>query len=1133
MTSVRAVSGEGNIGTVRRGAILAVVVVGYFLLAVASLALSRVFGSIASIWTATAFAAVVLWRNPGVSTRSAALGIAVAGLLANLAMGLPIGMAAGLAVVDGLEIAAALFGLSWLAEPRLDRSISVFLSSLVIVGMGAAAVGAGVGGAFVAWTIGADVAEIAKSWWLGNALGAALVMPIGASVSRRRLDDIWNGRALVEAVGLVIGESIAVWISVTRIGQTNVLLALPVLLAAVRLNPLAAAILGSATATSVIGSSLLGLTMVMPGGGHASFNGPWSAAGVLLPYCIALLIDELSRERERLAASERHFRVVMDCSPFGMALLDLDGRCYAVNRALCDYLGYQPGDLIGRRPAEITHGDDRGRVADRMRRLLAGEIDDYSLEKQFLHKDGTPKWTFIAVSLVRDDKTGAPLYMIAQMQDLTARRAAEAALEESESRWNFALESAGQGVWDHDYKRRETFWSPMWSRMLGYEPGEISSDADAWLALVHPRDLPHLRHQEQLHLVGESAQFECEFRMRHKDGRWVWILDRGKVIARDADGSPLRMIGTHTDITEHRVLNVALEEEKERLRITLHSIGDGVICTDSSGFVTFINPIAEQLTGWTAAAALGRPVEIVFRLVDEVTGQLLDCAVGQCLSRLARVSRDEGVLLVGREGARVDVKASASPVRTPSGETLGSVLVFQDVTRARTLQKELAQMASHDALTGLKNRSSFEVTLTEHCARAGADNRGHALCFVDLDRFKIINDTAGHAAGDVLLREIGRVIREHMRHDDLIARLGGDEFGILLVDCDLEEAKDIAERLLDRIGRVRFSWDGRVYEIGASIGIARLDGETPLAADVMSRADVACYAAKAGGRNRVSIYHASEGDARRHHSELHTAAGIRAALDADRFVVHAQEIADLRPAGHLHRHCELLVRMIDDGGNLLSPGAFIPAAERYGLMAAIDRWVIHRVLHTHAREILAVPRLTVSINLSANSLEDSSLLDFLAAELKRSVLPPHRIRFEITETSLINNLTNAARLVADLRAAGYAIMLDDFGAGVSSFAYLEHFPADFLKIDGGFVRKMKDNPIDRAIVESINDVGHKIGAVTVAEFVEDAETLEILREIGLDMAQGYHIARPVPLEDLLRDYRAADAALAGTTRVSA
>jgi diguanylate cyclase (GGDEF)-like protein/PAS domain S-box-containing protein len=1104
----------------------AVLAAGFFVLALVGLGMSRTYGDFAAFWPASSFVVVTLWRNPAIAVLPTFAAVWVAGFAAMSLLGTSPELAGALACIDLVEIWLGLVGLRWLGERRIDRSIVVFLGALVIVGMAAPLVSASLGSAAIWWKTGADPGTVWATWWWGNVLGTAMVLPVAASATRRRIAEILEGRALLEAVALTVAAGFAILITATHIGQPNVLMTVPVFIAAIRLNPLAAGVLGSATVVSIVGATLLGYVVPPPAVGLDDVVGPWSSAIVLLPYAIALLIDELAHERERLAASEHHFRVAMDRSPFGMVLLDINGRCYAVNRALGDFLGYEPDDLIGHSPAEFTVGDDRGRVAERMKRLLAGEIDEYALEKQFFHKNGRPVWTFIAVSLVRDEKTGAPLYMIAQMQDISARKAAEAALEKSESRWNFALESAGQGVWDYDYERRTTFYSPMWARMLGYEPDDISTEADAWLALVHPHDLPNLLHQEQIHLSGETEQFECEFRMRHKDGHWLWILDRGKVLARDDAGRPLRMIGTHTDITEHRQLNGALEEEKERLRITLHSIGDGVICTDAAGLVTFMNPIAEQLTGWTAAAALQRPVDRVFHIVDERDDNPVEGTVAQCLSRLDRVSRDEGVLLVGRDGARVDVKASASPVHTPSGEVLGAVLVFQDVTRARTLQKELAQIARHDALTGLPNRAAFEHALAEICALPVDDGGGHALCFLDLDRFKIVNDTAGHAAGDALLREVGRVIREQMRRQDRIARLGGDEFGILLTDCSEDDARRIAERLLERISRVRFSWDGRVYEVGASIGIARIDGDTPLAADVMSRADVACYAAKAAGRNRVSVYHPSEGDARRHHNELHTAAGIRAALDEDRFVVHAQEILDLRPAGHLQRHCELLVRMRDEDGTLLSPGAFIPAAERYGLMASVDRWVIRRVLHTFGPAILAVPRLAVSINLSANSLEDPGLVDFLADELEHSVLPPHRLRFEITETSLINNLTNAAKLVANLRAAGYAIMLDDFGAGVSSFAYLEHFPADYLKIDGGFVRKMKENPVDRAIVESINDIGHKIGAVTVAEFVEDEETLTILREIGLDMAQGFHVAKPIPLETLLLDCSEADAELA-------
>lgn len=1107
---------------------LTALVVGHFLLCLFARQFEHLPGDIAGLRPATGFAVALLWRLSPSCLLPGLLGVFVTASAVEVVGGLPLALALAHGALAGAVVASGLLVLDamW-PQDRGHTPQSVFLAILA-VGVVVPLAGVALGVLAIDGLFGRSPDGHWNRWLTGEMAGAALVLPIVVSLRRSELRALFVGRAALEMAQVAVATAVALVGTVAWIGRPNVLLIVPMVWAAFRLGPLAVALLGAGLVATVQIAFLAGWIGLAVGAPPGFGLGPWSILGVLLPYGMALLLADQRRERDRLAVSERYFRDAMHHSPFGMALLDVTGRCFAANRALGDMLGYAPEELIGRTPADITAGDDRSEVLPRIARLVSGEIDEYALEKQFRRKDGTPVWVFIAVSVMRDEETGEPLHLIAQMKDIEVRRRAEMALEKSESRWNFALESAGQGVWDYDYRSRETFYSPVWSRMLGYEPGELSGESDAWLALVHPYDLPRLLRHEQQHLAGETEQFECEFRMRHKDGRWLWILDRGKVIERDAEGRPVRMIGTHTDITEHRRLTEALQEEKERLRITLHSIGDGVVCTDAEGRVTFMNPIAETLTGWTAASALGRLCDTVFEVVQEGTDQPAVSAVTACLAGLERVSHDEGLVLVGRHGARIDVEASASPVRKASGELIGTVLVFQDVTRARTLQKELAQLATHDALTGLQNRSAFEHALAEHCGRAVSDGSGHALCFVDLDRFKIINDTAGHAAGDALLREIGRLIRDHMRRHDLVARLGGDEFGILLTHCSIVDAQRIADRLLERIGRVRFSWDGRVYEIGASIGIARLDADTPLAADVMSRADVACYAAKAAGRNRVSVYHPSEGDARRHHTELHTAAGIRAALDADRFVVYAQEIRDLRPAGHLQRHAELLVRMRDEDGSLKPPGAFIPAAERYGLMAAIDRWMIRRVLHVYDRAVLAVPRLSVSINLSANSLEDPTLVDFLAAELQRSALPPHRLRFEITETSLINNITHAGRLVEDLRAAGYAIMLDDFGAGVSSFAYLEHFPADYIKIDGGFVRKLKTHSVDRAIVESINDIGHKLGAVTVAEFVEDEETVGLLAEIGVDMAQGYHIARPEPIETLLARLAAETAPAVGT-----
>jgi diguanylate cyclase (GGDEF)-like protein/PAS domain S-box-containing protein len=1067
------------------------------------------------VWPSLAFVVCMLWRLPR-SRIPVQFGAAfVAGVVARLwTDGAFVGALASQVVESG-EILIALVLLRRLVPSRLDGRVIDFVTAFVIVGLAVPLAAAPIQAAIHRLSHGGGLFDWNLRLLVGQACGAALILPVVSSLSRAEVKRLFAGRAATETVLLVAFAAAIAWLSVAALHQPTVLAVVPPLLAAARLGRFAAAAVALGEISAMVVAAHLGLIApVGPSSSRGVLLAPWVLVTALLPYGIAVLLDDLRRERERIAAREEHFREALHHSPFGTALVDNSGRCFSVNRAFCDFLGYSAGEMIGRRPIEMLFGDEREAVDARFAEIVAGERDGYSVEVPLRHHDGAFCWAAVAASAVRDEATGRSLYLVVQLQDIGARRATERALAESESRWEFALESAGQGVWDHDYAKGRTFYSSVWSRMLGYEPGELPTETDAWLSLVHPHDLPRVLQQEHLHLEGQTRQFECEFRMRHKDGRWIWILDRGKLIARDEAGRPLRMIGTHTDITENRQLTDALQQEKERLRITLQSIGDGVVCTDAHGCVTFVNPIAETLTGWSAAAAMGRPVSLVFRVVDESTDEPVGCIVADCLASLDRIAHDEGVVLVGRTGGRVDVKASASPVRRPNGELIGVVLVFQDVTRARILQRELHEMATRDALTGLLNRTSFERRLEAHCQTLD-DGRCHTLLFLDLDRFKIINDTAGHAAGDALLREVGHRIVEQMRRSDVVARLGGDEFGVLLLDRTIGEAERCAEQLLERIGRTRFTWTGRIYEIGASIGLAPIEGEAPLAADVMSRADVACYAAKAAGRNRVSVYHAAEGDARRHHHELYTAAGIRAALENGRFAVFAQPIVDLRPAGGLFRHAELLVRMIDENGTVLSPGAFIPAAERYGLMGAIDRWMIQQVLRHYDRAIAAVPRFAVSINLSANSLEDPGLLAFLATELERSSLQPHRIHFEITETSLINNLTHAGRLVENLRAAGYAILLDDFGAGVSSFAYLERFPVDFLKIDGGFVRKLTSNGVDRAIVESINEIGHKLGAVTVAEFVEDADTLAALRDIGVDMAQGYHLGRPEPLDDLL------------------
>ncbi|XQU69939.1 diguanylate cyclase [Cupriavidus sp. H18C1] len=978
-------------------------------------------------------------------------------------------------------------------------------------------------------------------------MGMLMLVPLSVTYSRERLRDTFARTRLPRVAGLLLLTATVGGLSVLQTHDPFGVLSLPLVVAALFTNPFTTALL---TLLSMLVTVMLGLAAAQAGLVDApaflTHAMKLSTSLILVfPVCIAYLSEQNRRDRSELRGSERRFRQAMQHSAIGMALVSLDGRWQQVNRAMCELFRYSAAELGRIAFQDITHPDDLAADLAQLERLVAGEIDSYRMEKRYRRKDGDFIWTLLAVSLVRDEATGTPLHFIAQVEDIHEHKLAQQRLEALSRRTELAVEAGRVGIWEWDIAAGTLSWDRRMHALHGTEAADGAPDLDGWIAMVHADDVVRARHEMRQAVKG-TQPFDTQYRILRPDGE-VRHIRAMAVVSRADDGTALSMVGTNWDITEHHRLTEALFEEKERLHITLRSIGDAVICTDAALRITFINPIAEQLTGWTMAEADGRPLATVFHVVDETTGQPIACPVAKCLQTLRPVYLEDGAVLISRHGERHDVQDSAAPVLTPRGDVIGAVLVFQDITTARALQRKLAHSAMHDALTGLPNRIWFEQRLREACESAREFEQQHALCFIDLDRFKIVNDTAGHAAGDVLLRELGHVIRSQVRPGDLLARLGGDEFALLLRNCSVDQGERVCLKVIDAIRARRFPWEGRVYDVGASVGITAIDREAPPLGELMSRADVACYAAKAAGRNRVSVYRRDESDARRHHRELQVAAGIHSALEANRFRLFAQEIRALAPdsepeaaaasttaspaaspaasssasmpasptASSPAAHIEILVRMVDEHGSLVMPGAFIPAAERYDLMGHVDRWVIQHVLRDFGARLLAVPGLSVSINLSANSLGEPFLLPFLHAELSNSVLPASRIRLEITETALINNMAAANRLVADMRKAGCTMALDDFGAGLSSFAYLKQFPVDYLKIDGSFIRHLAASAVDREIVSSINDIGHRLGIRTVAESVEDEATLDVLREIGVDYAQGYAIGRPMPLEDYL------------------
>lgn len=556
----------------------------------------------------------------------------------------------------------------------------------------------------------------------------------------------------------------------------------------------------------------------------------------------------------------------------------------------------------------------------------------------------------------------------------------------------------------------------------------------------------------------------------------------------------------------------SLYDMRERALVTLNSIGDAVITTDSNGMIDYMNPVAERVTGWRSDEATGMPMLEVFKIINEVTQEPLSCPAQICLSGGCVVELAGGTQLISRDGQHFEIEDTAAPIRNAQGKIIGSVIVFHDVSKERSMASLLDWQSSHDALTGLINRCEFERRMAELLRQANAERSQHCLLYIDLDQFKVINDTCGHVAGDELLKQLTFRLKTGIRAEDSLARLGGDEFGILLASTGINEGHRLAEKFMQTLHDLRFEWEGANFEVAASIGLAMITQDSESAGNVLSAADVACYMAKDTGRNRIHVYQEGDTDLARRHGEMQWVSRINQALEEQRFILYSQAIVPLSNNGH-KPHKELLIRLRSREGQLISPASFIPAAERYNLMPTLDRWVINTAF-THLASVghgNTNGQPNVTINLSGTSLNDTAFLGYIQDQLEIHSIRPSDICFEITETAAIASLGMASRFIRTLKRAGCRFALDDFGSGLSSFAYLKNLPVDYLKIDGNFVKDMLNDPMDHAIVESIHQIGKIMGMQTIAEFVETQEIMQRLKEIGVDYGQGYGIEKPKPL----------------------
>lgn len=840
-------------------------------------------------------------------------------------------------------------------------------------------------------------------------------------------------------------------------------------------------------------------------------------------------ISDRKRAEAALLKSEQRCANLAEAAPVGIFQADVAGNYTYVNSRWCGIVGRTVHEVLSINWIDVIHPDDQESVIAEWLFTVQTQ-QPFRLEYRLQTCNDTDTWVFGQI-IPEIEANGQITGYIGTITNITEQKQAELALaslnQELESRvtqrtaelafsrerYRLLYKKTPIMLHSIDRKGRIRHVSDYWLQKLGYTQKEVIGHKSTEFLT------PASRHFAETEILPEYFQTgfcsDIPYQLVAKNGEVIDVLLSASS-QQDESDQPISL-AVMVDVTARNRAEQALFREKELAQVTLHSIADAVITTDNRGRVEYFNPVAEQLTGWTATEAKGKALPEVFHIVHEVTGEPVSNPVEHVVQTGLVTELANHTVLISRDGAEYSIEDSAAPIRDRQGHMIGAVMVFHDVTQSRQLEGQLSWQANHDALTGLPNRRKFEQELIELLQSVQEEDQFHVLCYMDLDQFKVVNDTCGHTAGDELLRQISRLLKSQVRAADTLARLGGDEFGILLRQCSVEDAEILMEKVRQAVQNFCFIWQGRTFRIGVSIGLASLaiDGSV---VTVLSAADAACYAAKGHGRNRIHVYQTHDSELTKQRGERQWSVRIRHALEENRFCLYRQAIAGTDdPETSAPIHYEILLRMVDEQGKLISPGLFIPAAERYDLMLSVDRWVVQtffaHIEHQHKQQSDSVSNGAALnfINLSGASVSDVRFLDFLQAQFERYAVLPNMIGFEITETAAIANLDRANHFIRELRGLGCQFALDDFGSGMSSFGYLKNLPVDYLKIDGNFIKEITADSSTYAIVEAINHVGHVMNLKTIAEFVENHVIRDELSEIGVDYVQGYGVARPYPI----------------------